>query len=35
MANIGMKGFQEFMANPGNLEAILKRLEEARQRIFK
>ncbi len=35
MANIGMKGFQEFMANPSSLDAILKRLEEARLRIFK
>jgi ABC-type glycerol-3-phosphate transport system substrate-binding protein len=35
MANIGMKGFQEFMANPAQVDAILKRLEAARQRIFR
>lgn len=35
MANIGMKGFQEFMSNPKALDSILKRLETARARIFK
>lgn len=35
MANIGMKGFQEFMANPGQVDNILRRLETARQRIFR
>ncbi len=35
MANIGMKGFQEFMSNPSQLDAILKRLEAARARIFR
>ncbi len=34
MANIGMKGFQEFMSNPAQLDNILKRLEVARKRIF-
>ena len=35
MAQIGMKGFQEFLANPEHLDAILDRLEAARARIFK
>ncbi|MEY4530698.1 MAG: hypothetical protein RLZZ156_1419 [Deinococcota bacterium] len=35
MATIGMKGFQEFMSNPGSVDSILKRLEAARLRIFK
>jgi len=35
MAKIGMEGFQEFMVVPGNLDAILERLEAARQRIYK
>jgi multiple sugar transport system substrate-binding protein len=35
MAKVGMEGFQEFMVNPGNLDAILERLEKARQRIYK
>jgi multiple sugar transport system substrate-binding protein len=35
MAQIGMKGFQEFLANPQRSEAILERLEAARKRIFK
>ncbi|BCM81677.1 ABC transporter substrate-binding protein [Methylobacterium indicum] len=35
MAQIGMKGFQEFLANPDRSEAILQRLEAARARIFK
>lgn len=35
MAQIGMKGFQEFLANPQRGEAILERLEAARKRIFK
>jgi multiple sugar transport system substrate-binding protein len=34
MARIGMQGFQEFMIRPDRLEAILERLERARQRIF-
>ncbi len=35
MAQIGMKGFQEFLANPDRSDAILQRLEAARARIFK
>jgi multiple sugar transport system substrate-binding protein len=35
MAKTGMQGFQEFMVKPDNLDAILERLEKARQRIFK
>lgn len=34
MAKIGMEGFQEFMVRPQNLDAILDRLEKARQRIY-
>ncbi|NCO87008.1 MAG: extracellular solute-binding protein [Rhodobacterales bacterium] len=34
MAKIGMEGFQEFMVIPGNLDDILARLEQARQRIY-
>jgi multiple sugar transport system substrate-binding protein len=34
MAKIGMEGFQQFMVQPGELEAILTRLEEARVRIY-
>jgi len=35
MAKVGMEGFQEFMVLPQNLDAILDRLEKARQRIYK
>ena len=35
MAKAGMEGFQEFMVKPGNLDAILERLEKARARIYK
>ncbi len=35
MAKIGMQGFQEFMVKPDRQDAILERLEKARQRIFK
>lgn len=35
MAQIGMRGFQEFLANPERADAILQRLEAARGRIFK
>lgn len=35
MAKVGMEGFQEFMVRPENLDAILERLEKARQRIYK
>jgi multiple sugar transport system substrate-binding protein len=34
MAKIGMEGFQQFMVQPGELENILTRLEEARVRIY-
>lgn len=34
MAKIGMEGFQEFMVKPDRLDAILDRLERARQRIY-
>lgn len=35
MAQQGMKGFQEFLARPDRMDAILERLEATRQRIFK
>ena len=35
MAKIGMEGFQQFMVQPDQLDAILERLEKARQRIYK
>ena len=35
MAKIGMEGFQEFMVKPDKVDAILARLEKARQRIYK
>ena len=35
MAKAGMEGFQEFMVKPDNLDAILERLEKARQKIYK
>ncbi|MEM1272177.1 MAG: ABC transporter substrate-binding protein [Pseudomonadota bacterium] len=34
MASIAMEGFQEFMVFPDNLDDILARLENARQRIY-
>ncbi|MDE3078528.1 MAG: extracellular solute-binding protein [Paracoccaceae bacterium] len=34
MAKVGMEGFQEFMAHPERVDAILKRLEAARERIY-
>ncbi|MEM8849451.1 MAG: ABC transporter substrate-binding protein [Pseudomonadota bacterium] len=34
MASVGMEGLQEFMVFPDNLEDILNRLEQARQRIY-
>ena len=34
MAAIAMEGFQEFMVFPDNLDQILQRLEQARQRIY-
>ncbi|NBT30555.1 MAG: carbohydrate ABC transporter substrate-binding protein [Rhodobacteraceae bacterium] len=35
MAKLGMEGFQQFMVQPEQLDAILDRLENARQRIYK
>ena len=35
MAKIGMEGFQQFMMQPDQLDAILERLEAARSRIYK
>ena len=34
MASVGMEGIQEFMVFPDNLEDILQRLEDARQRAY-
>jgi multiple sugar transport system substrate-binding protein len=34
MASVGMEGLQEFMVFPENLDDILARLEDARQRIY-
>ncbi|MGC1261384.1 MAG: ABC transporter substrate-binding protein [Jannaschia helgolandensis] len=34
MASVGMEGLQEFMVFPDNLDDILQRLEQARQRIY-
>jgi len=34
MASVGMEGLQEFMVVPDNLDDILERLEETRQRIY-
>lgn len=34
MASIAMEGFQEFMVIPDNLDDVLARLEQARQRIY-
>lgn len=34
MAAVAMEGFQEFMVLPDNLDDILQRLEQARQRIY-
>ncbi len=34
MAKLGMEGFQEFMVIPDNLDDILGRLEQARERIY-
>ncbi|GIT91147.1 hypothetical protein JANAI62_16020 [Jannaschia pagri] len=34
MAALGMEGLQEFMVFPDNLDDILGRLEQARQRIY-
>jgi len=34
LANVAMKGFQEFMLNPDRLDAILETIERARARIY-
>ncbi|MCF6445800.1 ABC transporter substrate-binding protein [Nereida sp. MMG025] len=34
MASVGMEGLQEFMVFPDNLDDILQRMEDARQRIY-
>lgn len=34
MASIGMEGLQEFMVFPDNLDDILERLEDARERVY-
>ncbi|MEM8580235.1 MAG: ABC transporter substrate-binding protein [Pseudomonadota bacterium] len=34
MASVGMEGLQEFMVFPDNLDDVLARLEDARQRIY-
>jgi multiple sugar transport system substrate-binding protein len=34
LATVGMKGFQEFMANPDRLDRVLDDLERARKRIY-
>ncbi len=35
MAKAGMEGFQQFMVQPDQLDAILERLEQVRQRVYK
>ncbi|MGI4983126.1 MAG: ABC transporter substrate-binding protein [Janthinobacterium lividum] len=35
MADKGMEGMQQFISDPGQLDAILARLEETRKRIYK
>ncbi|MCA8095254.1 extracellular solute-binding protein [Burkholderia anthina] len=35
MADEGMKGMQQFVANPAQLDAVLAQLEQARKRIYK
>jgi multiple sugar transport system substrate-binding protein len=34
LANVAMKGFQEFMLNPERLDTILAGIERARTRIY-
>ena len=34
MASEGMKGFQEFMVNPGNVDAILERLDQVQTEVY-
>lgn len=35
MAQVGMRGFQEFMQQPDRIDSILERLEATRKRVFK
>jgi multiple sugar transport system substrate-binding protein len=35
MAKAGMEGFQQFMVQPDQLDAILERLEQVRQQVYK
>lgn len=35
MAQVGMRGFQEFLQQPDRVDAILERLESTRKRVFK
>jgi multiple sugar transport system substrate-binding protein len=35
LATVAMKGFQEFMINPGRLETVLETIERARRRIYR
>lgn len=35
LAQVAMKGFQEFMLHPARLDAILETIEQARRRIYR
>ena len=35
LANIAMKGFQEFMLNPARLDTVLTNIDQARKRIYR
>ena len=35
MAKAGMEGFQEFMAKPENIDAILERLQKVANKVYK
>ena len=35
MAQVGLNGFQEFMAAPDRRQSVLQRMEATRKRIFK
>ena len=35
MADEGMKGMQQFLANPAQLDTVLAQLEQTRKRIYK
>lgn len=35
MADEGMKGMQQFVANPAQLDTVLAQLEQTRKRIYK